>query len=204
MADSFFIDYYRPQWTSEGYKAMCLERSGNSLANRLRHFITAPNWNRQRRMFREFLECELELCDARPYLEGGEFDHDAFYCAGSDQTWNVIDNKGLDSVYFLANVPDERKKIALSASFGRTSLGYRVGVAVAESDEGLDCDPSLFGSEHTAPFLSRFGPRFPPQSPYRSLLLDKTQTPERLVEWRLVAERAIDASLEFADEMETA
>lgn len=65
---------------------MCLERSGNPLANRLRYFTTAPNWNRQRRMFREFLKCELELCDARPYLEGGEFDHDAVYCVGSDQT----------------------------------------------------------------------------------------------------------------------
>ena len=42
------------------------------------------------------------------------------------------------------------------------------------------------------------------RSPYRSLLLDKTQTPERLGEWRLVAERAIDASFEFADEMEAA
>ena len=118
-----FIDYYRPQWTSEGHKVMCLERSGNPLANRLRYFIMAPNWNRQRRMFREFLECELELCAARPYLEGGEFDHDAVYCVGSDQTWNFIDNKCLDPVYFLAKAPDERKKIALSASFGRTSLG---------------------------------------------------------------------------------
>ena len=35
---------------------------------------------------------------------------------------------------------------------------------VTESDEGLDCDPSLFGAEHAASFLSRFGPRFPSQS----------------------------------------
>lgn len=118
-----FIDYYRPQWTSDGHKTMCLERSGNSLANRLRYFITAPNWNRQRRMFREFLECELDLCDARPYLKGGDFDYDAVYCVGSDQTWNFIDNEGLDPVYFLSNVPDDYKKIAFSASFGRTSLG---------------------------------------------------------------------------------
>ena len=50
---------------------------------------------------------------------------------------------------------------------GVAQLGYRVGVAVVESDEGLDCDPSLFGAEHAASFLSRFGPRFPPQSPTR-------------------------------------
>lgn len=33
---------------------------------------------------------------------------------------------------------------------------------------------------------------------------EESPTPERLGEWRLVAERAIDVSLEFADEMETA
>lgn len=47
-------------------------------------------------------------------------------------------------------------------------LGYRVGVAVVESDEGLDCDLSLFGAEHAASFLSRFGPRSPPQSQVES------------------------------------
>lgn len=117
-----FLDYYRPQWTPEGHKEMCLKRPGNPLANRLRYLITVPNWNRQRRMFREFLERELDLCDARPYLEGGNFDSDAIYCVGSDQTWNFIDNNGLDPVYFLTNVPDNCKKIAFSASFGRTSL----------------------------------------------------------------------------------
>jgi hypothetical protein len=33
---------------------------------------------------------------------------------------------------------------------------------------------------------------------------DEPPTPEGLGEWRLVAERAIDASLELADEMEAA
>lgn len=133
-----FIDYYRPQWTSEGHKAMCLEKPGNPLVNRLRYFITAPNWNRQRRMFRDFLECELDLCDARPYLKGGDFDHDAVYCVGSDQTWNFIDNEGLDPVYFLTNVPDECKKIALSASFGRTSLGKEEAELTSRALAGFD------------------------------------------------------------------
>lgn len=33
---------------------------------------------------------------------------------------------------------------------------------------------------------------------------EEPPTPERLSEWRLVAKRAIDASLELADEMEAA
>lgn len=43
-------------------------------------------------------------------------------------------------------------------------LRNRVCVAMIESDEGLDCNPSLFGAEHAASFLSRFGPGSPPQS----------------------------------------
>lgn len=43
-------------------------------------------------------------------------------------------------------------------------LRNRVCMAMIESDEGLDCNPSLFGAEHAASFLSRFGPGSPPQS----------------------------------------
>jgi hypothetical protein len=133
-----FIDYYRPQWTPEGHKAMCLERPGNPLANRLRYLITSSNWNWQRRMFREFLERELDLCEVGPYLEGGEFDPNAVYCVGSDQTWNFIDNEGLDPVYFLTNVSDEHKKIAFSASFGRTSLGEEEAELTRRALAGFD------------------------------------------------------------------
>ena len=41
---------------------------------------------------------------------------------------------------------------------------FGVGVAVVVFDEGLYRDPSLLRAEHAASFLSRFGPRFPPQS----------------------------------------
>ena len=120
-----FIDYYRPQWTAEGHKDIYLSRSGSPLVNRLHYCITLPQWNHQKKMFRTFLEQELELCEADPFVYGGDFASDAVYCVGSDQTWNYEDNGGLDPVYFLTNVPDQYKKIAFSASFGRESLGYK-------------------------------------------------------------------------------
>lgn len=40
------------------------------------------------------------------------------YCVGSDQTWNIECNYGIDPVYFLKNVPEDYKKVAFSASFG--------------------------------------------------------------------------------------
>lgn len=119
-----FIDYYRPQWTPDGHRRIYLERAGNQLVNRGKYALTLHSWNRQRKMFREFVTSELKLCDANPFVNGGDFDPDAIYCVGSDQTWNFEENGGLDPVYFLINVPDGFRKIALSASFGRDSLVY--------------------------------------------------------------------------------
>ena len=44
------------------------------------------------------------------------------YCTGSDQVWNWQYNDGLLSEYFLSYAPDDKLKIAYSASFGRTEL----------------------------------------------------------------------------------
>ena len=57
---------------------------------------------------------------------------------------------------------------------GVAQLGYRVGVAVVESDEGLYRDPSLLRAEHAASFLSHFGPGSPPQSRSANLRLTLT------------------------------
>ena len=62
-------------------------------------------------------------------------------------------------------------------------LRNRVCVAMIESDEGLDCDPSLFGAEHAASFLSRFGPRFPPQSLRTSSYCTSTVCAEQDEDW---------------------
>lgn len=136
--DPVFIDYYRPQWTPEGYRNLKLSGPGNPILKRLKYFLTRPQLERQRRMFRDFIERELPLCDAGPYLHGGEFDSDAVYCVGSDQTWNFEDNEGLDPVYFLVNVPDTCRKIAFSASFGRDVLGAEERDLTKEALSGFD------------------------------------------------------------------
>ena len=38
----------------------------------------------------------------------------------------------------------------------------------------------------------------------RGRVADEPPTPERIAEWRVVAQKAIDASLELADELEAA
>ena len=44
------------------------------------------------------------------------------YCTGSDQVWNDYLERGFDSTYFLDFAPEEAKKIAFSASFGRDDI----------------------------------------------------------------------------------
>ena len=105
-----FVDYVRPDWT-------------HSPATNLARFLLAqPYLNRNRRVFRAFVERNLELVDVKPFLEGGDFDRSAVYCVGSDQTWNAILNKGIDPVYTLMNVPADYTKVAFSASFGRPTI----------------------------------------------------------------------------------
>lgn len=133
-----FIDYCRPQWTPNGHRELCLEKSGNLIKKELKYILTVRDWDRQRAMFRTFIEHELELCDAAPFRFGGEFDNNAIYCVGSDQTWNFEDNSGLDPVYFLRNVPDSCKKIAFSASFGRERLGETEAKLTKQALEKFD------------------------------------------------------------------
>lgn len=117
------IDYCRPHWTTRGWiDASLADPSHGRLVNALKLVLKAPFRAREHRNFRSFVERRLNLCDARPFLTGGDFDSTAMYCVGSDQTWNAECNYGLDPVYFFKNVPSECKKISVAASFGRSEL----------------------------------------------------------------------------------
>lgn len=49
------------------------------------------------------------------------FDYD-IYCTGSDQVWNSDWNEKIDHPYFLTFAPDNKRKIAYAASFGKKEL----------------------------------------------------------------------------------
>lgn len=134
-----FIDYCRPHWTTKGWAMSYMGNASRSVPERLaRLAANAPIRYMSSKLFRSFVERELELCSSTQYLSHGEgLDPDAAYCVGSDQTWNIECNYGIDPVYFLANVPEGYRKISFSASFGRPSLS---------SEE----------SELTKPLLSQF------------------------------------------------
>ena len=119
-----FIDYCRPHWTTKGWAMSYMGNVNRSVPERFaRLAANAPIRHMSSKLFRSFVERELELCSSAPYLSRGEgLDPDAVYCVGSDQTWNIECNYGIDPVYFLVNVPKGYRKISFSASFGRPSL----------------------------------------------------------------------------------
>ena len=116
-----FIDYCRPHWTTKGWIKSYMGNTNRNVPERLARLVAnAPVRHKSSTLFRSFVERELELCSPAPYLaHGGGLDSNAVYCVGSDQTWNIECNYGIDPVYFLKNVPGNYKKIAFSASFGR-------------------------------------------------------------------------------------
>lgn len=119
--DPCFVDYCRPQWTRKGWRRGQL-RNPNFLKGLCMLVAKYPVWIKSEGVFRSFVEKHLRLIDSAPFINGGHFDIKAVYCVGSDQTWNIECNNGIDPVYFLQNVPDDCKKISFSASFGRPAL----------------------------------------------------------------------------------
>ena len=55
-----------------------------------------------------------EIIENLPYAD--------IYCTGSDQVWNSEWNEGVDKAMFLDFVPKGKRKIAISASFGKKEL----------------------------------------------------------------------------------
>lgn len=119
-----FVDYCRPQWTTKGWvKSYMGNRERNVPDRVVRLAANVLPHRRSSKLFRSFIERKLELCSSAPFLQHGEgLRPDAVYCVGSDQTWNIECNYGIDPVYFLENVPKGYRKVAFSASFGRPNL----------------------------------------------------------------------------------
>lgn len=119
-----FVDYIRRQWTYKGWKFDILHNPNfSSLLNRVRFFFQLPNRKKSEKVFRPFVEQNLNLISVADYKELAlKVNPNNVFCVGSDQTWNAEYNDGLDSIYFLKDVANGNIKIAFCASFGRGSL----------------------------------------------------------------------------------
>lgn len=84
-----------------------------------------PTFIRQNKVFGRFLK---EHLNTLPGVYSTEEDFarlpitSDIYCTGSDQTWNSAWNDGILPPLFLSFVPDNVRKIAYAASFGKSKL----------------------------------------------------------------------------------
>lgn len=87
--------------------------------------IIFPSYIKRFWIFKRFVKKHLKLSE-KTYLTEQELEKEVpsadLYCTGSDQVWNVGWNEKIDEAFFLKFTPNSKKRIAYSASFGKSTL----------------------------------------------------------------------------------
>ena len=127
--DVEIIDYYPERLTMFGMLKRIKNKSDkfeHSLILRtLAKVIIFPSYIIRFNMFFSFLNKYIKMTQ-KTYksideVNNGKFSYN-IYCTGSDQVWNCGWNEKFDYPYYLNFAPDNKKKIAYAASFGKSKL----------------------------------------------------------------------------------
>ena len=123
------IDYYPERLTKIGmlkriknkgekYKKSIIIRNSARM-------IIYPSYIKRFKTFFSFLDKYVNMTK-KTYKDEESINNEVFdydiYCTGSDQVWNSGWNEKIDHPYFLTFAPENKKKIAYSASFGKSNL----------------------------------------------------------------------------------
>lgn len=123
------IDYFPERLTMLGM----LKRIKNKgkkfkksfIIRNIARLIILPSYIMRFNMFFSFLKKYIKMTDkvytSPQELRNEQFDFD-IYCTGSDQVWNSGWNEKIDHPYFLTFAPNNKRKIAYAASFGKKEL----------------------------------------------------------------------------------
>lgn len=127
------LNYYRPDQLSSNI-LNTFTRNSSYGVKIIKKIVLFPNIRLWKKTFTEFNQSHLHLT-SKIFSLGTDFEEgipDAdFYCVGSDQVWNSTWNQGFIPELYLNFVSDEKKKISLSSSFGKTELGNLEGEKVS-------------------------------------------------------------------------
>lgn len=100
-------------------------RKDNGIKRFIKAIILYPTLVKWEKVFDEFLDKHLNL-SKKIYTTEEDFERNIpnadIYCTGSDQVWNSEWNKGIVLPLYLSYAPDDKRKIAFCASFGRQKL----------------------------------------------------------------------------------
>lgn len=124
-----FIDYYPERLHMLGMLKRIKNKNNrfkkDMILRNIARIIILPSYLKRFYIFKKFIKKHLHLTD-KIYESEEELEKDIpeadIYCTGSDQVWNVGWNEKIDYPFFLKFVPEEKKCIAYSASFGKSTL----------------------------------------------------------------------------------
>jgi len=121
-----FINYVKDGLLASKYQRIKLWVEKRNIFQKIIYGILLyPTFVREDKMFPTFLKKNLRQQDKVFGTEESFKDYiinSDIYCTGSDQVWNSDWNGGILKPLFLNFVPNNVKKIAYSASFGKTCL----------------------------------------------------------------------------------
>ncbi len=120
-----FYNYFKPTSASIHLRLKRWTKGFNPIKKAIYYAILLPSCIKEEMVFPKFLKkyvnvqkekvCTEEDFRKLPLVSD-------VYCTGSDQTWNSTWNDGVLPELFLSFVPDNKKKIAYAASFGKKRL----------------------------------------------------------------------------------
>ena len=96
-----------------------------SFKKKIKALLMAPSGKKAKQVFDRFLNAHIKMTDT-VYTYDKDFEEKPIqadiYCTGSDQVWNSGWHNGIAYPFFLSFAPDDKKKIAFSASIGKEQL----------------------------------------------------------------------------------
>lgn len=116
------INYIPNRVTYKAYWAKCKM----SFVAALKQFLYFPIKYIGDIRFRKYLTSNCEI--SKPIFDSSidevniVYPKADYYVTGSDQVWNSVYNQGIDKHYYLDKIPENKKRIAYAASFGREEL----------------------------------------------------------------------------------
>ena len=120
-----FINYKRNDFRSIGNYLCYTCKDDPFLKSILKSLVLLPTVIHWKRMFGIFCTRNLNI-SKREYITNADFydyiPQADIYCTGSDQVWNSTLNNGTLPHFFLDFVPEGKKRISFSSSFGKELL----------------------------------------------------------------------------------
>lgn len=127
--DVEIIDYYPERLHMNGMLKRIKNKSKyfkkSFVLRNIARLVIFPSYLKRFFVFKKFVKENLKLTPIT-YMTEQDLEKNIpiadVYCTGSDQVWNVGWNEKIDYPFFLKFVPDNKKCIAYSASFGKSKL----------------------------------------------------------------------------------